>query len=52
MKAIITYYNAKENLAVLLTLLQAQMIMPEEITKLSTIEDIYNFKQQKVTRVY
>ena len=39
MKAIITYYNAKENLAVLLTLLQAQMIMPEEIIVIDTSPD-------------
>lgn len=39
MKAIITYYNAKENLAVLLTLLQAQMIMPMEIIVIDTSPD-------------
>jgi len=36
MKAIITYYNARENLAVLLTQLQAQLVQPEEIIIIDT----------------
>jgi len=36
MKAIITYYSANENLAVLLTLLQAQLVQPEEIIIIDT----------------
>lgn len=36
MKCIITYYNARENLAVLLTQLQAQLVQPEEIIIIDT----------------
>lgn len=36
MKCIISYYSAKENLAVLLTLLQGQLIMPKEIIIIDT----------------
>jgi len=39
MKAIITYHSARENLAVLLTLLQAQIVMPEEIIIIDTSAD-------------
>ena len=39
MKTIITYHSAKDNLAVLLTLLQAQMVMPEEIIVIDTSAD-------------
>lgn len=39
MKCIITYYSAKENLAVLLTLLQAQIVLPEEIIVIDTSPD-------------
>lgn len=36
MKAIITYYSARENLAVLLSLLQSQLVQPEEIIIIDT----------------
>jgi GT2 family glycosyltransferase len=36
MKCIVTYYSAQQNLAVLLTLLQAQLIQPEEIIIIDT----------------
>lgn len=39
MKAIITYNSQKENLAVLLTLLQAQLVQPEEIILIDTSAD-------------
>lgn len=39
MKTIVTYHSAKENLAVLLTLLQAQIVMPEEIIVIDTSAD-------------
>lgn len=39
MKCIITYHSAKENLAVILTLLQAQMVMPKEIIIIDTSAD-------------
>lgn len=39
MRAIITYHKDKQHLAVLLTLLQAQMVLPEEIIIIDTSSD-------------
>lgn len=36
MKAIVTYYSAQQNLAVILSLLQAQLVPPEEIIVIDT----------------